>query len=183
MMKRLLITIAATFVALSSFGQNITAGVRHEAVEVEDNDNEYSIFEYKDDDGTYGIYMSLGHSFPILEIITDDSTSSLSHIDETCLYIGKSYDEVLPFLDNLLALVDQEQGSTAKFQGRLTAGSERLTESCTATCMVVNRFLQTKRLSFIFSSGGHTAEADLTKSAIKSLRTSFAIYEKLHPSK
>ncbi len=180
-MKRFLLTLAAAFVAFSSFAQNITAGVRYEAVEIEENDNEYSIFEYKDDDGTYGVYLSLGRSFPILEIISDDSLSSLSHFDETCLYVGKSYDDVIPFLDNLLALADQEQGSTAKFPCRLSSGSEKLMDSATATCMVVNRFLQTKRLSFIFSSGGHTAEADLTKSAIKSLRTSFAIYKKLHP--
>ena len=182
-MKKLIFILASALVAFTSFAQNIPAGMRYEAIEVEENDEQYSIFEYKDEDGTYGVYMSLGHAFPILEILGENSSASLSHIEETCLYIGNSYDEVIPFLDNLLALVDQEQGSTAKFPCRLSSGSGRLTESSTATCMVVNRFLQTKRLSFIFSSGGHTSQADLTKSTIKSLRTSFAIYNRLHPSK
>ncbi|MBO4843324.1 MAG: hypothetical protein J5490_01925 [Bacteroidales bacterium] len=182
-MKRILITLAAACITLCAFAQNFPAGMRSELVEIEQDENEYSVFSYKDNDGTTGYYMSLGTVIPILEVIGDNSSSSLSHIDETCLYMGETEEDALAFLDSLLELVDQEAGAVAKFPCRMTFGAESLGESSTATCMVVSRFLQTKRLSFIFSSGGHTAQADLTKSAIRSLRAGVVTYQRLHPKR
>ena len=177
-MKKLFIAFVCALVAATSFAQNLPSGIRDEIVEISENEDQYTVFGYKDQDGTFGYYLSLGHVYPILEILSEDSSASISNIEETCLYMGATKEDIIPFLDSLLEMIDQEPGATAKFPCRKSNRVGMLTESGTATAMVVKRFLQTKRLSFIFTSGSHTVEADLTKSTIKSLRTSFSLFGK-----
>ena len=146
------------------------------------DENEFQVFTYKDADGSYGYYLSLGHTTNILSIFGADSDSfSFGHMDETCLVMGGTADEALAFLDGLLDLIDKEPGSAAEFPCRLSTGAERLADAGTATCMVVKRFLQGKRLCFLFRSGERTAETDLTKGNIKALRSGITFYRKLHP--
>ena len=76
-MKRILTIIALVIATLPAFAQkqkNIPAGMRMEIVEIEQDDNEYSIFTYKDDDGTFGSYLSLGHVYRLLEVTRNDET-------------------------------------------------------------------------------------------------------------
>jgi hypothetical protein len=66
-MKRIIAAIALACVMLSAWAQDFPAGMRKEIVEIEQDDHEYSLFSYKDADGTFGYYLSLGRVFPILE--------------------------------------------------------------------------------------------------------------------
>ena len=182
-MKRIFLSLAIAFTALFAYAQNQPAGIRMELTEVGEDNNEFSIFTYKDEDGTFGYYLSVSYSFNILEIFTDDSNSSFSHIDETCLWLGANADEVRATFDTLTTLLEAAPGTVAQFPCRLSTGADRLAGPATVNAVVVKRFLQGKRLNFQFVSGGHTADADLTRGALKSLRWNFDLAMKLHPEK
>ncbi|MBR4146633.1 MAG: hypothetical protein IKU00_01935 [Bacteroidales bacterium] len=181
-MKKIVLTITLALIAAFTFAQNNNpVGMRMEVTEITQDNNEYSIFTYKDDDGTFGYYLSLGRVYRILEIIVNDRNSStLDHISETCLYLGTTADEAYDALEHLLDLLDQEPGTAVDIPCRLTNGSPTLTDSSTATCIVVKRFFQRKRLCFLFTSGRHTAQVDLTRSALKSLRWNLKMAQKLN---
>lgn len=181
-MKRILTTLALAVMTLFAVAQNSPFGMKMEIVEIDQDDNEYSIFTYKDPDGTFGYYLSVGHVFEILEIFSDDLSSSFGHVDETALVMGETMDDAFAFLDSLLALLEEAPGTTAEFPCRLTTGADQLFVPSTALAVVVKRFLQAKRLSFHFESGGHTAEVDLPKSVVKTLRWDLNLYRKLHPN-
>ncbi|MBR6932065.1 MAG: hypothetical protein IKH49_02055 [Bacteroidales bacterium] len=183
-MKKVLFALSLTLITAISFAQNFPAGMRNEITSIEQDDEQYTLFSYKDEDGTFGYYLGLGHVIPLLEITKDDvAFASLSHQDETCIFLGSTVEEVYASLDGFLELLENAPGTTKEFPCRLSSGAERLGGSGTAACMVVKRFLQGKRLSFLFKSGNRTAQADLTKSGIKSLRWSMDIEQKLRPQK
>ena len=164
-MKRIIAAIAFACVMLSAWAQDFPAGMRKEIVEIEQDDHEYSLFSYKDADGTFGYYLSLGRVFPILEAEIFGGQTTISHMDETCLCLG--------------ATTEEAPGTTAAFQCRRSSGGERLSVPDQANCVVVKRFLQGKRLNFQFVSGGHTADVDLTRSTLKSLRWNINLGKKL----
>jgi hypothetical protein len=153
-----------------------------EIAEVGQDDNEYSIFTYQDPDGKLGYYLSVGHEMELLHIFSDDLSSTFGLVDETALVMGDTMDDAFAYLDSLLALLEEAPGTTADFPCRLTTGADQLFVPSTAHAFVVKRFLQAKRICFQFVSGSHTAEVDLTKSAIKSLRWNLELYRKLHPN-
>ena len=185
-MKRFIILCAIAMATAVTFAQNkeIPAGLRMEVAEAEiDEHYQSSIFTYKDEDGTFGYYLSVSHVYELLKMVRDDITDmSVAHVDETILCIGSTPEEAFAFTDSLLALLDKAPGTTVQFPCRLATGADRLGASSTATCIVVKRFLQKKRLCFHFTSGNRTAEADLNKSSVKSLRLSFKVNHKLHPN-
>lgn len=181
-MKRLLTTLALACMTLFAVAQNSPIGMKMEIAEVEENDNEYAIFTYKDPDGAFGYYLSVGHVFQLLDLFLDNPSSSFGLVDETCLVMGETMDDAFAFLDSLLELLDEAPGTTAEFPCRLTTGADQLFVHSTANAIVIKRFLQGKRLNFHFVSGSHTADVDLTKSAIKSLRWNLDLYRKLHPN-
>ena len=183
-MKQLFLTLSLACVTLFAFAQDIPVGMRMEVAEVEDNNNDYSLFKYKDEDGTVGYYLSMGRVFKLYEATDEDNnvTSSLSHIDETCIWMGATSDEVFAAIESLLALLDKDPGFTVEFPCRLATWSEKLGDHSMATCIVTKRFLQGKRLCFHFVKGRRTASADLTRSGIKSLRWSYNLYLKIHPN-
>ena len=178
-MKRIIAAIALTCVMLSAWAQDFPAGMRKEIVEIEQDDHEYSLFSYKDADGTFGYYLSLGRVFPILEAEIFGGQTTISHMDETCLCLGATTEEALATIEQLLALLEEPAGTTAAFQCRRSSGGERLSVPDRANCVVVKRFLQGKRLNFQFVSGGHTADVDLTRSTLKSLRWNINLGKKL----
>ena len=178
-MKRIITTLALACVLTSAWAQDFPAGMRREIVEIEQNDHEYSLFSYKEEDGSLGYYLSLGRVTPIVEAEIFGGHTSFSHIDETCLCLGATKDEDLATIESLLALLDEAPGTTAAFQCRSSSGGERLSVPDQANCVVVKRFLQGKRLCFQFVSGEHTAEVDLTRSTLKSLRWNINLGKKL----
>ena len=186
-MKKVIIILALALVSLGAFAQDIPAGIRMEIAGAGQSDNEYEedefqIFTYKDEDGTFGYYLSLGHSTDILKIFRDDITDmSFGHIDEACLYMGTTMQDAFSFLDKLEELLESAPGTAAEFPCRLSTGAERLGDSSTATCVVIKRFLQAKRLNFLFRSGNRTGEAEMNKATIKSLRFGLNVHQKLHP--
>lgn len=182
-MKKLL-TIAATIIMtfMNMQARDIPAGIRMEIIEADDNDkNQYSIFQYKDNDGTIGYYMSVGRYTELLGLIRDDLSATFGQYDEVCLYMGKSREDVIESLDNLLEVLSQDRGTTAEFPCRLATWGQRLGNEAKTTCIVTKRFLQSKRLSFYFNSQNHTAFAYLTKLGIKSMRLSVKLDIRLHP--
>ena len=178
-MKRIIAITALACVLTSAWAQDYPAGLRREVVEIEQNEDTYSLFSYKDEDGTFGYYLSLRHETPDLEIELFGIQGAIPHVDETCLCLGATKDEVLSTLDSLLALTDKEPGTTATFPCRRTSLTERLTVPDTAECVVVKPFLMSKRLRFQFDHDGKTAEVDLSRSTLKSLRWSVDLDKKL----
>lgn len=178
-MKRIIAITALACALTSAWAQDYPAGLRREVVEIEQNEDTYSLFSYKDEDGTFGYYLGLRHETPDLEIELFGIQGSIPHIDETCLCLGATKDEVLSTLDSLLALTDEEPGTTTTFRCRRTSMTERLTVPDTAECIVVKPFLMGKRLRFQFDHDGKTAEVDLSRSTLKSLRWSVNVDKKL----
>jgi len=184
-MKKLMMMAAALLMAVTAIAQDIPAGIRLEIIESgDDTKDQFSIFQYKDKDGTVGYYMSVGYKIELLGLIRDDiTTTSISHMDEVCFPMGTTREEVIESLDSYMELLNQPVGTTKELPCRVNNGAESLGEEATATCIVTKRFLQSKRLCFHFTSGKRTAEADLLKSSIKSMRGSVKFDIKLHPNK
>ena len=171
-MKRIIITLAFAFVTLFASAQinNQPAGIRMEIGEIRDNDDVCVAFSYKDEDGTIGYYLSVGYQFDILEIFSENTSSSFGHLDETCLVLGSTLEEALATVDSMLELYDKDPGTVIELPAREAVALERLGDETTATCMVVKRFLQAKRLCFHFTRGTLTAQVDLPKSSLRSIR-------------
>ena len=172
-MKKVLLIAATIMMALLNVqAKDIPTGMRMEIIEADEEDkNQYSIFQYKDDDGTVGYYMSVGRYTELLGLIRDDLASTFGQYDEVCLYMGSTRDEVVASLDKMLEQMGKANGTTIEYDCRLATWGQRLGEKAKTTCIVTKRFLQSKRLCFYFNSGGNrTTYADLTKSGIKSMR-------------
>ena len=84
-MKKILIALALIFPAFFAAAQEIPAGIRMEVVEISDNDDQYSVFTYKDeDDGAAAYYLSVGRVYSSFEAVFEGGTDiSLTHVDET----------------------------------------------------------------------------------------------------
>ena len=95
--------------------------------------------------------------------------------------LGGTYDEAYSALSNLLALYDQDEGTTTEFQSRACAGGERLGDATTTTCQVKKKGLGGKQLEFFFSSGDKKAHTYLPKQVIKDFRQDLKFDKKLHP--
>ena len=185
-MKKLLLIAATIMMALMNVqAKDIPAGMRMEIIEADEEDkNQYSIFQYKDNDGTVGYYMSVGRYTELLGLIRDDLASTFGQYDEVCLYMGSTRDEVVTSLDKMLEQMGKANGTTIEYDCRLATWGQRLGEKAKTTCIVTKRFLQSKRLCFYFNSGGNrTTYADLTKSGIKSMRLSVKLDIRLHPDR
>lgn len=182
MKKIFMIGVAAMMAAISVCAQNMPAGMRMEVTSVEQNNNEYELFTYKDDDGTFGYYLSMGRVIRLMEVFVDPqfTDASFDHIDETCLYLGATYDEAYDTLGKLLDFCKEEVGTEQEFQMRVSMG-ERLGERYITVCQVVKKLLGGKCLDFFFADGAFTCNLFLSKSAIKELRWGLKLDKKLHP--
>ena len=181
-MKRILSLIALVCMTLTAVAQNNPFGDKTDIAEVGQDDYQYTVFTYKAPDGTFGYYMSVGREFDLLQIFSDNGNSSFSLVDEACLEMGQTMDDAYAFIDTLLTLLEAAPGSTAEFPCRISTSIDQMFVPSTARAVVVKRLLQAKRLCFTFVSGKHTADVDVTKSALKSLRWSMDVHQKLHPN-
>ena len=167
--------------AFTATAKDNSTGIRMEIVETEQDDNEFTLFTYKDEDGTTGYYLSLGRELRISDLLDIKILGgSLSHIDEVCLFLGQTSDEALESMNSLLSLYDKDPDTLAEFPARLSTGAEQLGESTTIICIVKKKFLGGKFLQFQFTSGKHTAETNLSKSSLKFLRKGLELHIKRH---
>ncbi|MBQ3632120.1 MAG: hypothetical protein II949_12930 [Prevotella sp.] len=184
-MKRIksLVVVAAMMATLNAQAQKEQpAGIRMEIAEAETDRGEYSIFTYKDNDGTFGYYLGLGRVTHLLGAIRDDIVDmAFDSIKETCICLGATADEAFTTIDDILALYDRNVDTTVEFRSRAVNGSGRLGDVTMTICVVQKKLLGGKRLQFLFPVGQHHAEAFLGKSKLKELRTNFKIDRKLHP--
>ena len=183
-MKRLFVAAIFACFALLANAQDIPVGIRMEITEIEQDDNQFSLFTYKDEDGVYGYYLSLGREHRLIEVNDGEDgifNASLSHVDETCVSLGSTYDEAMATLEYLLTLFDKEIGYSAELSGRLSM-VEKLGKPTVAKCVVIKRLLG-KRLFFLFDSGRYTADAELTKGTVKSLIAGLKFEKMLRPNK
>ena len=184
-MKITILSVAAALMmATCVIAQDIPAGMRMELIESEDDSrDQYTIFKYKEKNGNEAYYMGVGNKIELLGLVRDDITDmSISHMDEVCLPMGSTRQEVIDNLDSYLELLGKPAGTTVEFPCRINNGVG-LGDESKSTCIVTKRFLQGKRLCFHFTSGNRTAEADLRKSSLKSMKLSVKLDIKLHPNK
>ena len=175
-MKKILLLVALLLTATMGVQaqKDIPANLRVEVAEAEKDDADYSIFIYKDDNGTQGYYMSLGGTSQLFSISIED-------VFETCLWLGNTTDEVFAALDTILAMYDMEVGTVREFQGRTTTGAGRLAEQNVAKCEVMKRLIGGNRLLFSFASGKYQCGVYLTKGVVKQLRFGLKTNMKLNP--
>ena len=178
-MKQILFIMTAILVMgfhfSSATAQSIPTGMRIEMASHEDDDEEFEIFAYKDQDGTFGYYLSLGQITKLMDIIIDPqfTNTSFDDIKETCLCLGATPEEAFATIDSLLELYDKEVGTTVEFPCRASLGVNKLGAADTTTCVVKKKPLGGKRLQFLFTCGNRRAESYLYKSVLKSLRQEF----------
>ena len=170
-----------SFDTFTTAAKDIPAGMRMEIASSEDDDNEFELFTYKDQDGTLGYYLGLGRVFRVLDILFDgELNTSFDHIDEACLCLGGTAEQALASLDLLLSFYDEDVNTIAEFPARMSTGSGQLGEPIIITCIVKKKFFGGKYLQFHFASGKHTAEADLGKSTVKFLKKGLEFDMKRH---
>ena len=186
-MKKLMVwaLVAVSMLTLDAFSASAkdkTLGMKLEIVETDDNDSQFSIFTYQEEKGGPVVYyLGIGREFEASEVFGFEIFGgSLSHIDESSLYLGATADEALASLDAILELFDKDVDFETEFPGRLTTGSGQLGDPTTVACVVKKKFLSGIFLRFYFVSGKHNAEADLGKSSLKFLRKGLEVDMKRH---
>lgn len=184
-MKRILIAlIIACGTAFAVYAQtDIPAGQRYEAVELEDGDDVFSVFRYKDANGTFGYYLSIGHTTASLDIAVGSILDgSFRRTPETCVCLGANADEAMETLNSLIDLFNEDVGTIKEFPSRITNGVG-LFDYGSTSCEIVKPFLCGKRLRWTFKSNEHVYESDLTKGNLKSLRNGLKLNQKLQSDK
>ena len=186
MKKLLLWALVAIFtLTLDTFpaqAKDKPLGMKLEIVETDDNDSQFSIFTYQEEKGGPVVYyLGIGREFEASEVFGFEIFGgSLSHIDESALYLGATAEEALASLDALFNLFDKDVDFQTEFPGRLTTGSGQLGDPTTVACVVKKKFLSGKFLRFYFVRGKHNTEADLGKSSLKFLRKGLEMDMKRH---
>lgn len=181
-MRRFISIFICGFLAVSALAQRGPVGMRMECAAASEDDWEYSLFSYLDEDGTFGYYLGVSVVFDILEVFRDDiKDMSFGHADEVCVWMGASRSEVAETLERMLGWYDAEVGTVFPVEARgVNKGGETLDGPVKADCILVRRILQGKRLCFNFVSGSHTARADLRKGVLKTIKRVFEIDGRLH---
>ena len=181
MMKKVfLMAVIAIMTTVNVQAQNLPKGLRVEVAEAEGDKSEYSIFTYKDDDETFGYYLSLLRSPGFLDP-GEVLGVKVQGVRETCIWLGATFGEADATLDNILDLFDKDLGTSVEFKGRTTNGGGHLGEQNISTCVVDKKPLGGKRLKFFFTSGKHETHAYLNKAVVKELRSGMKVDKKLHP--
>ena len=170
-MKKTLIAIAFLIIAVFSFAQN-TLGTRMKILEVEEYNNDYSVFTYKDYYGSRDYYLSLGHIYNYMQTSREFMNELVSEI---CIYLGVTTDEAIDSIGYLLGLFGSEPGTTTMFRCRVATDSDKLSDYKNIKCMVVKRRIQGKCLSFQYETDKGIVETYMTKSSLKMLRKGLKI--------
>ncbi|MBQ9883260.1 MAG: hypothetical protein IJM43_02255 [Bacteroidaceae bacterium] len=180
------VVLAMAFQTQTAWAQKKRASMRMEICEAESNDNEFSVFTYKDGDGPNIYYLGLGRVTRLMDVLFDPElvTTSFDHIDETCIYLGTTNEEAYEALGEMLKIYDEDVDYVTQFVGRVIGGNgETLGDEQQVVCQVTKKLLGGKQLMFVFMSGKYRAEAFLGKSVIKELRLGLKIDKKLHKNR
>lgn len=181
-MKKTLLILIAMMATTGVLAQQKSqpAGMRMEVADEETDNGEYSIYTYKDEDGTFGYYLSIARTKKTLG--ADELFGmEVKNIKETTIYLGDTADKAFAAIDDILDLFDKDVDTTTEFKGRTTTSGDHLGETTTSTCVVTKKTLGGKRLKFTFTNGDREGEAYLTKSTLKDLRSEFKLHRKMHP--
>lgn len=163
-MKKMLVTLVLACMALCSYAQrDIPAGSSMDVASVENNDNHFTLYKIKDNDGNPGFYLSAGHVMASVSFESLGSSTTFSLPEGSLLYFGATSEEAMDNLDSLLDLFAEQDGAQKEFTCR---------DGSAVTCTLHKGFLG-KYLSI--------GETSITKSDVKSLKGSFKISLKLHP--
>lgn len=183
MKKTLMILLLCAITMGTAYAQNQPVNMRVEVTETEFDDDEYTIFTYKDSeaDDSFGYYLSLGR---VTKFLGADEIFSMEvfNIYEVAIWLGATSDEALATIDSMIDLYDKDVDTSVEFSGRAATNSFKLGETVTATCVVGKKLLGGKRLEFLFPVDKYQAVCYVPKSVLKDLRTNFKIDIKLHPS-
>lgn len=179
-MKRFILCIAAVLLMVPAFAQpkDQPAKMRMEICQVsfEDENKEFTLFSYRDDELNYGYYWGLGRCDHIPgSIITFDQ------ITETCLYMGQTLAEAKDRLEFLLAMFNNKVTEGVEMPARRGIG-ERLEENALSIIRYEKGLWGDKRLVAEFPYNDHINETYISKRAIKSTLSSLKFYMKIHPN-
>lgn len=183
MKKTLMIFLLCAITMGTVCAQNQPVDMRFEVTETEFDDDEYTIFTYKDSeaDDSFGYYLSLGR---VTKFLGADEILNIEvyNIYEVAIWLGATSDEALATIGSMIDLYDKDVNTAVEFSGRASTNNFKLGETVTATCVVGKKLLGGKRLEFLFPVDKYQAVCYVPKSVLKDLRNNFKIDIKLHPS-
>ena len=173
-MKRILVTLALMCMAISAYAQrDIPPGGSMEVASVEIGENfgdsvglskQITMYKVKDNDGNPSFLLSLSRSMSILSIGSADAGSAFNIPGGGVLLdFGTTFQEAIDNLDELIDMFAEMDGTQKELTNH--DGSK---VSCTLHKGALGKHLDIE--------GTH-----LSKSNIKSLKTSLKISKKLHP--
>ena len=164
-MKRILFCTVLFLSSVLALAQVFPVEFMRECASVSVDDKDYTVFAYKDDDGTVGMYLGLSEPDWV-----SGAPFFLNKITVTCIYLGTTRAEALDALDGLLALLEEDPGASLEFPARIGVGW-KFAESGTATATVQKRLFG-KRLRFFYTNDELSTETFVSRSTVKSLRFS-----------
>lgn len=183
MKKKLIILLLCAITMGTAYAQKQPVDMRVEVTDVDFDDDEFSIFTYKDSeaDDAFGYYLSLGR---VTKFLGADEILNLEvlNIYEVAIWLGATSEEAMATLGSMIDLYDQDVDTSVEFSGRASTNSFKLGEPATSTCTVVKKLLVGKRLEFVFPVGKYQAVCYVPKSVLRDLCNNFKIDIKLHPS-
>lgn len=173
-MKRTLITLLLMCLALSSYAQrDVQAGGCMEVASIENSDSvgnvgfdkQIALYKVKDNDGNPDFFLAISNTTASLTFGTEDSFTSFSFPSGggVLLDLGTTYEEAMGNLDTLLDLFNKQDGTQKEWPCH---------DGSTIICTLHKGFL---------GMSISIAETSLSKSDIRSLKTSFKISKMLHP--
>lgn len=173
-MKKILVSLALACMAVCAYAQrDIPAGGSMDVASIETGESfddsvgltkQVTLYKVKDNEGNPGFFLCLGRTVGSIFFGTEDSSTSFSIPGSAVLLdFGTTYQDALDNLDALIDLFAGKNGAQTELPCR---------DGSTVLCTLHKGFLG-KHLDI--------AGTDLTRSDIKSLRTSLKISKKLHP--
>ena len=173
-MKRILVTLALLCMAVCTYAQrDIPAGGCMDVASVTSDNTigdtvglgkQITLYKVKDNEGNPSFFLSISSVMASFSVGTDVSNTTLSiPTGGILLDFGTTYQEAMDKLDALIGLFVEKDGAQTELTCR---------DGSTTICTLHKGFLG-KHLSI--------GETSMTKSEIKSLKTSLKISKKLHP--
>ncbi|MBR3563146.1 MAG: hypothetical protein IKN93_04905 [Bacteroidales bacterium] len=179
-MKRLLLTIALVFVAVTAFSQNKLLRPRIEIAELENDVTvdaiEMEVF-YMDDESPRMYYLSLGH----IGIGTDIVQVDFDPVFELFVPLGGTIQEAIAKMEEIKTWFKEERLTEHELSGFFSLaypGGDPVSIKVTS-----RRLLASKILEFSLPTGtdGIVRATHIGKAEFGSLLSSVKIYKRLHP--